>query len=209
MDYKSLHLTFLARNRNFIPKEHYLYSALPYTDIMEQIYRRKDCSQAMAKIFYESDLEWNRQSVIDITESIKVIHKPDKLSPVFVTIGFNHQTWSIPGCVKVIQKICSFDWILSIRAVFELHRDNGLHPHVHMLITPNVPLPKSKMIEKIWATAGIKKVCLKKSFIDYKVAAEYHHKYILGDKQESKMKYVLEDIKWRDQNAIPQFFEKE
>lgn len=208
MDYKSLHLTWLSSHRNFVPKNHHLYNGLPYHEIMEYIYRRPDCSQDCAKNFFDADLEWNKQSVTQIAEVTKALYKNDPRAPVFFTIGFNHQTWDIPSCVKVIQKICSFDWIQSIRAVFELHRDNGLHPHCHMLIVPSVPLTKSKMIEKVWAAAGIKKVCLKKSFLDYKVASDYHHKYILGEKQENKMKYVEQDIAWREKNGIPQYFEK-
>lgn len=209
MDYKSLHLSWLRKRPTFIPKNHYLYSGEPYFDLMEFIYNNQSCTQDHAYEFWRSDMLWEKQVEEQVKNVTKNVYKNEPVSSVFVTIGFNHQTWDIPSCVKVIKKICSFDWILTVRAVFELHRENGLHPHVHMLINPSVPITKSKMIEKIWAAAGIKKVCLKKSFIDYKIAADYHHKYIMGEKQENKMKYVLADIEWREKNGIDHFFEKE
>lgn len=63
-------------------------------------------------------------------------------------------------------------------------------------------------MEKIWAAKGIKKVCLKKSFIDYKIAADYHSDYVNGIKVKEKMKYVEKDIHWRLINNIPEVFEK-
>ena len=124
----------------------------------------------------------------------------------FVTIGFNHQTWNIPQCVGVIETIMSCDWITSGRAVFELHRSNGLHPHCHFLI--DSVLPKSKILEKIWAIKNIKKVVLNKSFIDYKIKNQSHDNYIHGNKVEEKMQYVELDRIWRDKNNIKQFWEK-
>jgi len=214
MDYKSLHLAWLKKRPQFIPKNHYMFSGEPYFDLMEFTYRHTSCNQDHAYEFWRADMLWEKAIEEEMKKLMKNVYKNDPASSIFVTIGFNHQTWSIPGCVKVIEKICSFDWIQTVRAVFELHRENGLHPHVHMLITLSSHVDpknrtKSKVIEKIWAAAGIKNVCLKKSFIDFKVAADYHHKYILGEKQENKMKYVLEDIKWREKNDIPQFFEKQ
>lgn len=216
MDYKSLHLAFLKSHPQFTPKYSYDYTE-PYYNVMAELYRTRNfvggryvdrVTNVHAQMFYESDMLWQKACQQAIKSDIRDAHKNDPLAPVFVTIGFNHQTWDVPSCVKVIETIKSRPWIKTIHAVFELHRDNGMHPHVHMLITPSEPLTKSKMLEKIWATAGIKKVCLKKSFIDYKLASDYHHEYILLNKKESKMQYVAKDIAWRKENDIPEFWEK-
>lgn len=130
----------------------------------------------------------------------------DRKLMFFCTIGFNHQTYTIQKCISVINKILSFDWVLKCRAVFEFHRENGEHPHVHLMITTTIT--KSKVVEKLWATGGIKQIVLKKNFVDVKLALDAHHKYILLDKQEKKLPYVAKDILWRRENSIPEFFEK-
>jgi len=73
----------------------------------------------------------------------------------FVTIGFNHQTWNIPHCVAAIQKVLSSKWLKDGEAVFELHRANGEHPHAHFSLILENPLPKSKVVEKIFKLAGM------------------------------------------------------
>jgi len=206
MDYKSLHLAFLKSNPQFCPKFSQDYSE-PYFNIMSELYRNRHVTNIHAQMFYEADMQWKKVCADAIKSHIKQAHKNDPSAPVFVTIGFNHQTWNIASCVKVIETITKHKFIKTIYAVFEYHRENGLHPHVHMLITPSEPITKSKLIEKIWATAGIKKVVLKKSFIDYKIACDYHHNYILGEKQESKLQYVQQDKEWRFENGIPEFWE--
>ena len=75
-----------------------------------------------------------------------------------------------------------------------------------MIIILRTPFSKSKVLEKLWAAGGIKKVCLTKSFIDYKIAEEYHYKYIKGEKKESKMPFVEQDKIWRNKNKINDFF---
>jgi len=207
-DYKSLHLAWLKSHPQFVPKNHYGFALYPYSDLMEQIYSHPVSTQDGARKFFAADIKWKKTSDELIKNLTKDAYKNDPLAPIFVTIGFNHQTWDIPSCVKVIQNICQLGWIGSIHAVFEYHRENGLHPHVHMLITPNIPLTKSKTIEKIWAAGGLKKVCLQKSFVDYKVASDYHLKYINLDKTNDKLIYVELDKIWRSENGIPEFFNK-
>jgi len=222
-DYKTLHLTWIRRHEKYVPKGGYLFDDVPYYELMADMYRvQPACTQACAKMFYDADIKWADESEKINNEIVKQVLQTDKdhLAPIFVTIGFNHQTWNISSCVKVIKNIVSFDWIQSIRAVFELHRENGQHPHVHMLITlsPHTDKKnrtKSKVLEKIWATAGIKNVVQANNgrkcstFVDYKVAQDWHHKYILLEKCDAKMPYVFKDIKWRKDNAIDEYFEKE
>lgn len=222
MDYKSLHLAFLKSHPQFTPKYSYDYTE-PYYNVMAELYRTRNfvggryvdrVTNVHAQMFYESDMLWQKACQQAIKSHIRDAHKNDSLAPVFVTIGFNHQTWNIPSCVKVIETIVARPWIKTIHAVFELHRDTGIHPHVHMLITPSEPLTKSKMLEKIWATAGIKNLVLanrgKKcsTFVDYKLAEDYHYKYIKLEKTEDKMKYVAKDIVWRKENGIQEYWEK-
>jgi len=201
-DYKSLHLNWIKSNKNFVPKNGNDLSE-PYYDIMRFTYQQPNSSQNYAKICLIEDIEWKKKSCkvlgeLSIATSSSTRH--------FVTIGFNHQTWSVASCVAVIKRIMALDWIDNATAVFELHRENGEHPHCHFLI--DTKFTKSKILEKLWAVKDIKKIVLQKSFIDYKVAQDYHVKYINGDKIENKMPYVEKDILWRQENNIEQLFKK-
>jgi len=133
--------------------------------------------------------------------------KPPSIS-YFITVGFNHQTWSVRACLSVIETICANKIFENIKGVFEYYRENGEHPHVHFLCRLFDNLPKSKVLEKLWATKGIKQVVLAKSFIDIKVAGLQHDNYINGDKTESKLILCQKDKEFRKKNNIPEFFSK-
>jgi hypothetical protein len=199
-NYKSLHLAWVKSHPTFVPKYSEDYT-LPYYDILRELYNHPACSNEFAKKCLVSDLDWKKKSEKLLNELY--FTQPTKH---FVTIGFNHQTWTVGKCVALIQNILTFDWITGAKCVFEKHRENGEHPHVHLLI--DSILPKSKILEKIWAAKGIKKLVLKKSFIDYKPAMDYHEKYILGDKQEAKIPYIEKDRIWRQENQINHLYEK-
>lgn len=213
MDYKSLHLAWIKRTTSFTPKFAQDYTE-PYYDIMVQLYKKPVITNEIAQQFMTADMQWFNNCNLQLQKLTKSVTKANPNQPIFVTIGFNHQTWSIPSCVKVIQTIVGYDWIESITAVFEYHRENGLHPHCHMLIHLSEPLAKCKVLEKIWAAAGIKKIVLANNgkkcstFVDYKIVEEYHYKYIKGEKQESKMPFVYKDRQWRKDNNIPDEFTK-
>lgn len=207
MDYKSLHLQWILKRPNFLPQgDHYD----DYHLVMWTLYQKPNVTQELAKTFFEYD----RKCILVYDQLISELNKQDlkeinsKSDKLFITIGFNHQTWTISDCVKVIENIIAFDWIKSCTAKFELFRENGEHPHCHFLIELTHKIPKSKVLEKLWATKGIKKVCLKKSFIDYKIAEAYHDDYVNGIKKESKMKYVALDQEWRLINNVPEVFQK-
>jgi len=208
MDYKSLHIVWIKSHPNFMPKFASDYGSTMYIDVMKRLYINPRVTNECAKMFFDSDRKWFDSSNSIIKEMVKQDRKGQDSQKLFITIGFNHQTWSIPECVKVIEKIKQYDWIKGLKARFELHRTNGEHPHVHFLIELNEQIPKSKVLEKLWATKGIKKICLAKSFIDYKLAQDYHNAYIMLDKCDEKMDCVNKDIKWRSENNIPELFEK-
>lgn len=135
-----------------------------------------------------------------------LLNQQDTKPKWFITIGFNHQTFKISDAVLVIRRICENKIFKEIRGVFEMFRENGEHPHVHFLAELHETLPKSKILEKLWATKGIKKQVLSKTFIDVKKAEDYHTNYILGIKKQEKMKYIEKDKEFRKKNNIPEFF---
>jgi len=198
------HLDWISKNPKFLPQG-LTCIGQTYLDVMKELYthHKKYLTPAIVDGMRRNDEAFQKQ----ITDYAKSSSVPDKYS-FFVTIGFNHQTWSILKCVEVICRILAFDWIVSCRAIFEIHRENGEHPHVHFLLTTDGIKHRSKVIEKLWATRDIKKVVLRKSFIDVKTAADYHKKYIMLDKIPEKLVYVERDKIWRLENSIPEFFIK-
>lgn len=135
-------------------------------------------------------------------------NKPTKSNNVeyFVTIGFNHQTWNVPACVSAIQKVLNASWVKDGEAVFELYRSNGEHLHAHFSLILKDPLPKSKVVEKLFKLAGMKNIVLKKNFIDIKELTDVRRLYIRGIKQDNKIPFVVRDQEWRGKNNIPNLF---
>jgi len=201
-DYKSLHLFWINGHKNFVPRNGDDLS-VSYYDIMSFTYKQPNATQAYAKKCLDNDKAWFAKCCKYISDmNLEMV----PVTKHFVTIGFNHQTWSVATCVAVIKRILALSWIDNATAVFELHRENGEHPHCHFLI--DTKFTKSKILEKLWAVRDIKRIVLQKAFIDYKVAQPYHVKYIHGDKVEEKMPFVEKDKLWRQQNNIEQLFEK-
>jgi len=206
---KSAHLLWISQHPSFSPRGRFAVGE-SYYDAMHFLYYDKvgsiSTTEWLVGYYFRSDLRDFNETQLLINNVLADINK-DAKNDFFITIGFNHQTWSISSCVKVIESILEFDWILTCRAVFELHRENGEHPHVHFYIVSSIKY-RSKILEKLWATKGIKKVVLSKSFIDCKNAEPYHRKYIVLDKTCCKLFYVEKDKIWRLENSIPEFFVK-
>lgn len=205
-DYKSAHLAWINSTKSFTPKYASDYrSDISYFEVMKQIYNDSICTQEIAKSFFISDKIWFQQSFKVSKEIDKEI---DKLEPTansmwFVTVGFNHATWSIKDCDKFITKVLEMEWVISAKANFELHRTNGLHPHCHFAIETKEP--KSKILDKLFRPLYAKKVIFSKNFIDIKPMMEYHHNYIRMLKVEEKMECVDKDREWRKKNNIPDY----
>lgn len=203
-DFKSAHLAWIHATKTFTPKYAHDYT-LSYYDIMAELYNNPKCTQDLAKKFFICDQKWFRECSRINKQVSKMV---DEVSPVdnnfwFVTIGFNHQTWSVSKCCKAIEKIISMEWIISCKANFELHRENGEHPHIHFLLETKEP--KSRILDKLFRPKYVKDLVLSKSFIDVKPAQEHHRKYIELDKQTDKLEYVQKDREWRIKNGIPDY----
>jgi len=217
-----LHLQWIKKHPTFVCNWCILGINENYFDVMTSIYGSwgkidpvafrntgiwDDSCNKCAIRFFNDDLR-----AMDAYENSVALIKAQlpsvpKFLSFFLTIGFNHQTYTIPKCVALIEKILTYDWILKCRAVFEFHRENGEHPHCHFLITTSLP-NKSKFLEQIWAVKGIKTIVLKKTFIDVQPALPRHTPYIMLDKADTKKIYIAKDIIWRKTNNIPEFFEK-
>jgi hypothetical protein len=204
-DYKSAHLAWLKTTKNFSPKYAHDYREASYLEVMTTLYADVRIPQTMAKAMFVGDKCWYLESRKIAKQIDKDIEKatPTPNGYWFVTLGFNHDTWTISDCKKCIEKILGMDWIIQGKANFELFRQNGEHPHAHFLIETKEP--KSRILEKLFRPLYTKKVVFKKNFIDVKTATPVHHDYINLIKQESKMPFVARDIGWRNENNIPDY----
>jgi len=219
---KAAHVVWVQQHPNFIDRDTGRRGE-DYIIILEDIYkshrnnagwfsRRFDLPTFIGKVYYHlrKDIKFlNKVSDLDnvIKEQTKLaLGSNVPLNKWFITIGFNHQTYNIKECCVVIGLVLSHSIVKEGEAVFEFHRENGFHPHCHFLLQLNDTLPKSKIVEKLFAIKGMKKVVLSKTFIDVKQAEEYHIKYLKGDKTQEKMECVEKDIEFRNKNSIPQKF---
>lgn len=198
-DWKSVHLAWINKTKTFLPKYLYDYS-VPYLEIMKQVYSNPCATQAYARRCYEEDRKW--------WDSInKLMYQKEDEGTWFVTIGFSHQTWTIAKCLNLIDRILNFEWVKYGEAVFELHRQNGSHPHVHMII--KTEHKKGKMLQCIWGGVDkphkyIKDLVPNRASVDIAPAVDYHiTNYMEGIKAEHKMPCVELDRAWRDKNNIP------
>jgi hypothetical protein len=211
IDYISAHLSWIRRNPSFSPIDACCYKdGRTHYQVMSDFYAVNPATgvpvpQCVAKGYFKADRQWYEQSVCINNLITKEIIAETKLKPFewFVTIGFNHQTWTVAKCVNTISKLMDFDWVISCKSNFELFRENGEHPHCHFLIKTFEH--KSKVLEKFFRPKYVQDIVLKKSFIDIKKAELYHYDYINLVKTDAKMQCVNQDIVWRQQNKIPNF----
>jgi len=205
-DYKGAHLAWLKKTTTFSPKYPQDYRQdIPYYEVIKSLYSNPRVTNDFAYACFLQDKIWFKKSNIVSNMMNKAVEslEPTPNGKWFVTIGFNHQTWNVAKCCKVIEKIMSMEWIISAKANFELFRENGEHPHCHFIIETKEP--KSRLLDKMFRPKYVKEVVLAKSFIDCKIMSDYHLKYINLEKQTSKTDYVAKDKDWRKKNNIPDY----
>lgn len=124
----------------------------------------------------------------------------------FVTINYPAELTDLHRIKEITTNINKLEWIESIEYVYEFYTKSGGHPHCHMLIIPKEKMPKSRVIDKIFAVKGLKKLVPGKQAIDVadnrdKTIQDYRN-YINGAKRESKTGFVAQDIEWRQLNGL-------
>lgn len=218
VDYKGAHLRWLQTHKDFLPSpdvwkptDGYLGSyKLPdvtYLEVMQDIYSNDMYLQKWAFIDFKRDMLYHRQLQQVTIQMSNLVSKVDNIKGVwFVTIGFNHQTYTDKLMLGYMEKLLTFDWVQDCLGKFEIYRTNGMHPHVHMKL--ETQLTKSKIIEKLMRCKNGSKLILKKEMIDVKSFQPYHDKYLAGEKVEAKMDCVMKDADYREKNGIPHIFRR-
>lgn len=185
--------------------------AIPYYETMVGLYSSEVWIQSpygelLAERQLRDDMKYQKKLADDLKKkmaSVKVID----YKQWFVTIGFKKDI-KPNQMVPIIETIMSYAWVWKLKGVIELHGKEGYRPHMHLNITCDSSIYKSKVIEKLYAVDGIKKICLGKNNIQCDPYKDGHDAYVEGNKQEKKMILVGQDHSLRESLGIPHLFEK-
>lgn len=218
-DYVSAHLQWIRDHPKFESKEHsvshpgrinnFYLEKSSYIDVMTEWYTtsKSPYLNKIAYLNYNDDIKWMEEAKkINLT----LTKKDFETNASFVTIGFNHQEFTVLKAFELVKSVLNSDKVLDGSfAVMENYRENGIHPHVHMKLYYSGKTYKSALIQTIYRSKNAKKLILSKNFIDVKDFQSHHEDYLNGNKQENKMKYVEMDINWRKINKIPDLIYKD
>lgn len=218
VDYKDLLLTWLSDNKGYTDSDG--YSAVQLIDIHHENYSgimrnvswspqyKKSMIQKLSFMFYIDEterLEWLKFEAENI-KAENYVQDTTEGTPYFVTVTFQHDTL-IKEQLQVIKNILNNKKVDQENsfAVYERFRDDGkVHPHVHFKLVLRRYERPSKVVEFIFATKWLKKVCHAKNFIDVdKFVAARHDKYLVGDKKDGKLADVERDRAFRLTENIP------
>ena len=124
----------------------------------------------------------------------------------FITINYPKELSQLKLLKEITVNISNQAWVETIEYVYEYHTKNGGHPHCHMLIIAREKMPPSKVIDKIFAVKGLKKLIAGKQCIDLaknrdKTIQDYRN-YINGAKKDSKKENCQLDEEWRIENNL-------
>lgn len=207
-DYKSAHLEWIEKTKSFVPSRTVFdHATADYFTVMKELYTLVQYENKWAYINLMKDMEHHRKINEILVKCANALSKTDGIrGRWFITIGFNHQTYTDKLMMKYMETLQGFEWVQSLKAKFEIFRTNGEHPHVHMLM--ETQLTKSKIIEKLMRCKGGRQLILKNSFIDVKPWLPCHDDYLNGIKQDSKMSCCQKDEKYREEHGIPHYYIK-
>lgn len=211
MEVAQAHLQWIKNHPNFIPADGNIIDnttsgggkVISHYESMSLLYENPN-SHKIASMLFRDDVRHNALIVLK-THQYESEFLKDSPRCFFVTIGFADSS-DVETLHKIVQTIIKFDWVVKLLGVMEFNTDKGIHPHFHMYLHCN--LPKSKVIEKLYATKNLKKVCGGKNFIDCAQGLPCHKDYVLGIKQGSKEEHVKADRLLRRRYGIPDLFEK-
>lgn len=207
-----LHLEWIRRNPTFVPDIPIRDGYRSYYDDMLNFWTWNSqispgAVPSMANRWLLDDMRLLQTYESRLREKKKELKLATQVKMWFITLNFNHQTWSIPKCLKLLSRVMAYDWVISCNAVFEINRQSGRHPHIHLLVKSEFPT-KGPMIDKIWRSDLCQELILKRTFIQVDPGVPEHEDYVRGIKTQSKMSCVIADRLWRSENNIPDLFTK-
>lgn len=208
-DYKSAHLTWISKNKDFRPYNYHPVG-VTYEEVMAHFYYGAGMlpvSQEIAKIFFDGDRAHYKSTLL--------LLKPKGISRIFwVTIGFDKERYNNNDkAIKFVRKILSTKWVIDGQAVLEFHGKEGFRPHTHLLIevTETVKNP-SDIVDRIWKigeSRAFNGLFTAKNHIQVDFSHDNCHNYLNGIKKEPyKQELVLKDREYRILHNIPHKFQK-
>jgi len=211
VDYEPLLLTFYDNKPNHKGDE----DTQRWIDCKEILIDYQRCNPHEDKIDFNKlafvHLREERSRIVkesSVQQKLKEILKPVvENSPFyFITINYPKELTELEKLKEITSNISQLQWIDTIEYVYEYHTKTGGHPHCHMLIVAREKMPPSKVIDKIFAVKGLKKLIAGKQCVDLaknrdKTLQNYRD-YINGAKTESKTENCELDREWRIKNNL-------
>lgn len=211
------HLAWIKKHPEFVPETGMIISngKLVHTSYyaeMTSVYTHwmatvpQDKWEKLFTSFRDADIKYHKRITAELHKIEKEVLQN---TPIYWFVTVNCEKTTPSGWMdKTITHIRDMNWVQSFMGVIEFFGKEGDHRHFHMLIKANLPY-KSNVVDAIWAVAGIKKYCNKKTFIDVKPGLiDEHVKYLKGEKEDSKMARVERDRKMRYQCNLPDLYQK-
>lgn len=125
----------------------------------------------------------------------------------FVTVGLKDGS----DIVKAWARCLKFIKMAKVEKAYAQMDQSGeeivKHLHLHIYMEYPKQMFKGKIIQVF--SCAFTDYIGGDNHIDVKLGGEYHHKYIIGDKCEEKMEIVMMSRKWREENNLPQYIEKD
>lgn len=228
LECQQLHIEWIRQHPNFVDidtgrrGEEYIELMLIQYENSQRFYEKFGFVSRLCIDYLRCDIKrFNKETPVQLRlaalEKELKSNLDDNMLWAFITVGFNEQTITTEKMAMVCRRISELKYFKTCTYVLEKHRENGIHHHTHFLVTFHDKVYKSKLIDWIYQTKGVKDVCLNKNFIDIlgpinakKIYQPYEKyiEYINGNKKDDKLKYCEMDRKWRNENQIAHLFEK-
>lgn len=104
---------------------------------------------------------------------------------------------------KLKHKCQSTPWLSQVAFTVEAFTDGGYRPHIHLLIL-NTSIRPSRIIETFSKLFSCPKNMIEVATMTYDFDKKF--KYLKGEKQESKIEYVINDKELRQTLGVPDIY---
>lgn len=214
VDYKTLHLLWIAKHKDFRPRHPIISRFNTYLEQQKDLYDTQIKLNKTAYYYYKDDVGFFKER-FDIDKKTKEIFRfeddVDDVAKYFVTVNFPPDMEKFRKDKKKIlanlKSILNSKMIVDGKAVFEYNGENA-HPHIMMLLTTTDNYKTIGRFKKqILQTALCKMVST--NFTDIKTGKDYHDKYLNLEKRDDKKEALEKDVLWRKENGLEEVYNRD
>lgn len=207
VDYKNLHLLWIAKHKDFRPRHPIISKFNTYLEQQKDLYDTQIKLNKTAYYYYKDDVAFFKER-FDIDKKTKELFRFDNdcddMVRYFVTINFPPDMEKFKKdkskILTNLDKFLNSKMLIDGKAVFEYNGTNA-HPHIMMLVTPNEYYKSWGRFKKQILQTALSKM-VGENFTDIKTGKEYHDKYMNLEKKEDKKEALEKDVLWRRDNNL-------